>query len=88
LKRHLSVYRAWNGIEAPAPLSYAVLQDLQDHPNRAEIVNEKPKLTKREAREIMGQYKGKKNEESSGGRREETGRWLQRVFSLPTKLAP
>jgi hypothetical protein len=28
LKRCLSVYRAWKGIEAPAPLSYAVLQEL------------------------------------------------------------
>jgi hypothetical protein len=74
LKRRLSVYRAWKGIEAPAPLSFAVLQELQDHPDRAEIVMEKPNLTKREARDIVRQHNGREAEKSP--------RWLRRILSL------
>src|SRR5262245_55893640 len=32
LERQRSVYRAWDGIQAPGPVSYAVLRELQNHP--------------------------------------------------------
>src|SRR5262245_21033514 len=32
LKRYRSVWKAWDGIEAPGPLSYSVMRELQDHP--------------------------------------------------------
>src|SRR5262245_52841077 len=49
LNRCRSVYRAYRDkdIKAPAP-KFAVLQALQGHPLRDEIIKERPNLTKRE----------------------------------------
>jgi hypothetical protein len=85
LKRYLSVYRAWDGkgIEAPGPVSYAVLRELQDHPDREVIVKNNPKITKREAQELKRQYEGKQKKGKSGDwKREEAARWLRRVCVL------
>jgi hypothetical protein len=53
LERHRSVYRKWKAIPAARPVSYAVLRALQDHPDRATIVEKQPNLTEREARKLM-----------------------------------
>jgi hypothetical protein len=85
LKRHLSVYRAWNGkgIEAPGPTSYAVMRALQNHPQRLEIVQKDPTITKREAEELMGRKRGKwKDKSRNNWQRAETERWLRRVHNL------
>jgi hypothetical protein len=57
LNRCRSVYRAWKGIEEPAPNNFGVKQALQGHPLRAEIVKNNPNLTRREARTFMQDYK-------------------------------
>jgi hypothetical protein len=61
LNRCRSVWRAWHGPEAPKeatpPKLYSVAQELQAHPRRWEIIQEKPNLTVREARRITRQYK-------------------------------
>jgi hypothetical protein len=64
LNRCRSVYRAYQGIEiqAPAP-NFAVLQELAGHPNREQIIRERPDLTKREARTLMRDYRLGQGEE-------------------------
>jgi hypothetical protein len=65
LARYRSVYRAWAD-EIPAPgldsLSYSVARELVPHPDRAKLIHDKPNITKRQAREIMREYR----EPSSG----------------------
>ena len=60
LDRYQTVYRAWEGKLAPGPIStsYAVLRELQTHPDRAQIIRKNPNLTKREAHERMRELKG------------------------------
>jgi hypothetical protein len=89
LQRYLSVYRAWagKGIEAPGPVSYAVLRELQDHPDREAIVKEDPKITKRKAqqhmRELKQQHERKQNKGKSGDwKADERKLWLRRVCSF------
>jgi hypothetical protein len=59
LARNRSVYLAWDGDgkKAPGPISWAVLRVLQSHPDRLELVNDNPHMTKAEARELMQKYK-------------------------------
>ena len=58
LERYRTVYRAWADILAPGrKLSYAVARALANHPDRAEIIRENPKITKRKAEELMRQYR-------------------------------
>jgi hypothetical protein len=88
LARQRSVYRAWDGsgIQAPGPVSYAVLRELQTHPDREAIVKEKPKITKREAQEIMREHHGKRTKGKSGdGQHEEHKRWLRQLYSFANK---
>ena len=73
----------WQGKEAPGPVSYAVLRELQDHPDREAIVKKNPKITKREAQEIMREWKqqreGKQKKSKSGDwKADERKRWLRR----------
>lgn len=95
LKRYRSVYRAWDGkgIEAPGPVSYAVLRELQDHPNRETIVKENPKIKKREAQKLRREYEGKqqrdcKRKKGKFGdwKKEEKKRWLRRVHILANDI--
>jgi hypothetical protein len=91
LKRHRSVYRAWEGAGKKAPgLSYAVKRELQDHPEREAIVKANPTITKREAQEIVRAWKqqreGKQKKRKSGdGKAEERTRWLRSVCSFANK---
>jgi hypothetical protein len=57
LERHRSVYRAWKGIPAPGPVSYAAMRALQNHPDRAAIVKDNPNLTQSQARAQMRDHK-------------------------------
>ena len=55
LARHRDVYRAWKdnlrpGAQIP---SYAVLRELATHPDRAEIIEADPNLTKQDAHRLM-----------------------------------
>jgi hypothetical protein len=77
LERCRSVFRAWAEISAPAPISFAVAQELQKHPHRAEIIEANPHITKREARKRMQEWSGKKQEpEDQGWQTKETRRWF------------
>jgi hypothetical protein len=60
LKRNMSVWLAWDGDgkQAPAPVSWAVLMELQGHPNRLELVTANPHMPKAEARDRMRKYRG------------------------------
>jgi hypothetical protein len=76
LERHRNVYRAYDGKLAPGPISvsYAVLRELQKHPEREQIIQAKPYLTKREAREEMLKFKGTpKNKQKQN----EKDQWLR-----------
>jgi hypothetical protein len=53
LERRRSVYRAWKNISAAPPKSFAVAQELAAHPDRAQIIANKPTITTREARKEM-----------------------------------
>lgn len=87
LERYHSVFRAWEGIPAPGPVSYAVMRELQDHPQREEIVKENPKITKREAQKLKREREGKqKNNKSGNWRLEEAKRWFRRVCSLANEV--
>lgn len=57
VERHLSVYRAWKEKPALGPVLYGVLRALQDHPDRASIIEENPKLTQKEAQKMMCAHK-------------------------------
>ena len=58
LSRCHSTYRAWKGkkIKEPAP-KFAVLQALQAHPKRERIINNRPNLTRAEARTLASNYR-------------------------------
>ena len=78
LKRHRSVYRAWEGAGKKAPgLSYAVRRELQNHPERVAIVKKKPTITKREAQELMREWK-----QQHEGKRKRARRWEGRRRSV------
>jgi hypothetical protein len=55
LARYRDVYRAWKNIRAPGreSPSYAVLRELATHPDREKIIHDDPKITKREAHDLM-----------------------------------
>jgi hypothetical protein len=61
LERRRSAYRAFKNISAPAPISYAVAQELQAVPTRAEIIKNNPNITKREARELAQEHRKQKS---------------------------
>jgi hypothetical protein len=76
LERYRNVYRAYEGKLAPGPISvsYAVLRELQKHPERDQIIRAQPHLTKREAREVMLKFKGTpKNKQKQN----EKDQWLR-----------
>ena len=87
LKRHRSVYRAWEGAGKKAPgLSYAVHRELQNHPERVAIVKKKPTITRSEAQELMREWKqqqeGKHKKSKSPDGKSEQERWLRQVVSF------
>ena len=61
------MYRAWDwaGKSAPEPVSWSVLKALQGHPDRAELVAAKPKMSKAEALAEMRKYSRKKDQQEN-----------------------
>jgi hypothetical protein len=57
LERLRSVWRAWEPIPAAPPKFYSIAQALQDHPNRGKIIEERPNITTREARDLMREHR-------------------------------
>jgi hypothetical protein len=87
LNRYRSVYRAWDGegIQAPGPVSYAVLRELQAHPGRAAIVEKNPTMSKREARELAQEDKHKgqaKKQKASDWEKADCKRYLAGIVEL------
>lgn len=76
LARYRDVYRAWDGagIRAPGRLSYAVLRELATHPDRAEIIRDRPDLTKRAAQDEMRKHKNGGQEKKEAAQEAE---WLR-----------
>jgi hypothetical protein len=76
LDRYRTVYRAWEGKLAPGPIStsYAVLRELATHPDREQILQDKPGITKREAHDEMRKLKGAAQEEQE---QEEEKQWAK-----------
>ena len=80
LNRCRSVYRAWKNkeIKGPSP-KFAVLQALQGHPEREEIIKNKPNLTVREARTFMRDLRQSRGEDY---RVDETRRWFAEALKF------
>jgi hypothetical protein len=77
LARCRSVFRAWKG--APAPKSFAVAQELQAHPNRVQIIERDPDISKRKARQFRRRL-DRENRLAPDHLREETKRWFRAVI--------
>jgi hypothetical protein len=90
LERYRNVYRAWQGKLAPGPISvsYAVLRELQTHPERERIIRERPDLTKREAREEMRKYKPKKKKQNDKDQwLRDKKRWFRALVGAASEAA-
>jgi hypothetical protein len=64
IKRRRQTYRNWKEILKGDPgllssLSYSVARELENHPQRARLIKEKPQMTKREATAAMKAYRNK-----------------------------
>jgi len=79
LKRRRTVYRQRKEIGALAPISYSVLQELGAHPDRTQLLRDKPQMTKAEARKTMQAYK-RSQKASDGWERDELDKWLRNVL--------
>jgi hypothetical protein len=70
LKRYVSVYPAYKGLNigAPGPQSgsYSVRRELETHPDRGRLIRENPTMTKRDAQELMREHKGKGSGKGDG----------------------
>jgi hypothetical protein len=83
LHRHQTTWEAWDGQGkvAPGPVSYSVLRELKDVPERLKIVTENPQITRREVAELRRAHEGKPKNKSRD-RLDEKKRWLRRLHSL------
>jgi hypothetical protein len=82
LARHRSVWRAWKK-SAPGPVSYSVLRELQEHPDRLKIVTENPQITKAQAREHKGSSRAACKPR---GFERDTARWFSGLVILANKV--
>ena len=67
IKRRRSTYRNWKQIFLGDPglrkrLSYAVARELEKHPQREKLVNENRRMTKRQAAQLMKDYRDPETE--------------------------
>jgi hypothetical protein len=76
LDRYRTVYRAWKDILAPGAKipPYTVLRELATHPDRAEIIEKDPAITKREACQLVRREKATAEEDQQ--EKQESG-WLK-----------
>jgi hypothetical protein len=76
LDRYRTVYRAYAGILAPGAKieipPYTVLRELAPHQNCAQIIKDKPNLTKREAQAIMRKHRGTEEEKQKEEKQKQT----------------
>jgi hypothetical protein len=100
VKRWLSVYRAWKetqiGAARPQLIPYAVLRELQDVPDREQIIRDNPNITTRQAIEIKRKRENKNNAKDNDAwlktflkgfkaacnRTAEAARWAEGAFKL------
>jgi hypothetical protein len=90
LKRYRTVYRDWKSAAISAPgrfsiPSYSVLRELQTHPDRAEIIQTNPNITKGEAHKLMLKLKGaeeeQQQEEQENDWSKDNRRWLRELYN-------
>jgi hypothetical protein len=84
LERSRSVYRAWAEIPA-APPNFSVAQELQDHPERAQIIKDKPNITTREARKKAQAWKEKKQKENPNFAVDQLKDWFKTLLARAGK---
>jgi hypothetical protein len=84
LNRCRSAYRAFKGTDSGSGASFAVLKALQAHPDRAEIIKDNPKLTKRQATAIMRTWR--QVQEQDQAQEQEQDEWLERLRNLDPQL--
>jgi hypothetical protein len=87
LKRRRTVFRAWKGIGAPAPRSFAIAQELAPLLNRAEIIKNNPNISRRQARVKVNEWKRVEKEKSQPieYRRLQTKKWVTDLYKLAQK---
>jgi hypothetical protein len=84
LGRHLSVWNAWKDLSPRAEISYAVLRELQVHPDRLDLITDNPRMTKVDARKLVDDFKGKQR--SPRGFEGESKRWFNGVVKLSNDI--
>jgi hypothetical protein len=92
LDRYQTVYRAWEGKLALGPIStsYAVLRELQTHPDREQIIRKNPSITKREAHERMRELKGTAKEKQQDQEDEwlrDNRRWFKDLVAVANEAS-
>jgi hypothetical protein len=89
LARYRDVYRAWKPTNICDPgrksyPSYSVLRELATHPDKEEIIDQAPNLTKREAhiemRKLKGAEEGQQREEEENDWRKNNRRWFRELY--------
>jgi hypothetical protein len=89
LARYRDVYRAWKDICAPGRElpSYSILRELASHANRAEIIQEHPDITKREALALKRKLKGSKKENQEPEWLKDTRRGFRELYTHAEEAA-
>jgi hypothetical protein len=92
LDRYQTVYRAWEGKLALGPIStsYAVLRELQTHPDREQIIRKNPSITKREAHERMRELKGTAKEKQQDQEDEwlkDDRKWFKQLIAIANEAS-
>jgi hypothetical protein len=95
LARYRDVYRAYEAYEdicAPGrKFSYAVLRELATLPNRAQVIRDNPKITKREAAEEVRKHKGtakqKQDQEQADDWLKHDKRWFGNIVTSAQSIS-
>jgi hypothetical protein len=86
LRRRRNVYQAWKiEIQAATPESFSVAQELQAHPERGKIIEEKPRITTREARQKMRDYNEQKQKADPNHGVEKMKTWLDGLLTRASR---
>ena len=86
LRRRRNVYQAWRiEIRAAPPESFSVAQELQAHPDRAQIIKDKPNITTREARKKAQAWKEQKKKADPNYGVEQMKTWLNGLLTRASK---
>jgi hypothetical protein len=83
LRRRRNTYEAWFvKIRAAPPESFSVAQELQAHPDRAQIIAREPNITTRRARKLMREYKQNEKRADPDARSKEYHKWFNDAVNL------